>query len=263
MARIRTVKPEFWKDAKLLKVSRDARLLFIATLNFADDEGRLVYDVEQLKIDIFPQDDVDIGAIYQELADIRRVAIYEVAGKSYLHVVNFSKHQKVDKRTASRLPPPPPDPSDSPRIPPTAADHSASVDAPRVDPPTEGKGSRKGTGEDKSLPAKKTHGTPEDHAMARRMFEAVRVVAPTAKEPLWDAWANAIRLMREQDERTHAQIWEQFEWANRDSFWRVNVLSPGTLRDRWNQLEAKRVSGRSGTGATNSPPRDYGQPGKI
>jgi hypothetical protein len=39
MARTRMVKPEFWDDEKLAKVSRDARLLFIGLWSNSDDYG--------------------------------------------------------------------------------------------------------------------------------------------------------------------------------------------------------------------------------
>lgn len=108
---------------------------------------------------------------------------------------------------------------------------------------------------------RKVYGTEEDHALARRIFDSVKVVVPSAKEPNWDAWANAIRLMREQDERTHDEIWTTFDWANRDTFWRANVLSPATLRDRWNQLEAKRLN-RPVTAVVGGKV-EYGDTGKI
>lgn len=59
------------------------------------------------------------------------------------------------------------------------------------------------------------------------------------KEPNWTAWANEIRLMREQDNRTHKQICELFSRANRDSFWCRNILSPSKLREKWDELSLK------------------------
>ena len=60
MARIRTIKPEFWTDKKIIRLSRDARLFFIGLWNFADDNGVLEADPLQLKAWIFPVDP-DIG----------------------------------------------------------------------------------------------------------------------------------------------------------------------------------------------------------
>lgn len=39
MARIRTIKPEFWTAEQVMELSRDARLLFIGMWNFCDDAG--------------------------------------------------------------------------------------------------------------------------------------------------------------------------------------------------------------------------------
>lgn len=89
---------------------------------------------------------------------------------------------------------------------------------------------------------RKQHGTAEDHEAARWIFERVRLVDATAKEPNWDSWANEVRLMREQDGRTHREVCELFQWANRDQFWRSNILSPGKLREKWTQLSARRAS---------------------
>jgi len=86
-------------------------------------------------------------------------------------------------------------------------------------------------------------GADEDQALAHRIFAAVKIVAPSAREPKWNGWANAIRLMREEDERTYDEIWALFEWANRDTFWRTVILSPGSLRGKWTQLDAKRGAG--------------------
>lgn len=59
------------------------------------------------------------------------------------------------------------------------------------------------------------------------------------KEPNWIAWSNEIRLMCSQDGRTHRQICELFDRANRDSFWCKNVLSPTKLREKWDDLSLK------------------------
>ena len=39
MARIRTIKPEFWRDELLAGISAEAALLAIGLLNHCDDEG--------------------------------------------------------------------------------------------------------------------------------------------------------------------------------------------------------------------------------
>lgn len=118
MARIRTIKPEYWTDEKIVELSFPARLLFIGLWNFADDEGRLVYSPKRLKMQIFPADDLDVSELFGEIRGRLLAVVYEVDNVEYLQVVGFSKHQKIDRRSPSKLPPPP-SPADSPRVVPT------------------------------------------------------------------------------------------------------------------------------------------------
>lgn len=93
--------------------------------------------------------------------------------------------------------------------------------------------------------ARKNHGTEDDHKAAHWMFERLREVNATAREPGWDKWANDIRLMREQDGRGHREICGLFGWVLRDPFWSANVMSPSKLREKWDQLAANRERARA------------------
>lgn len=89
-------------------------------------------------------------------------------------------------------------------------------------------------------PNGKSWGTTEDLQTAQWMFKRVQQLNPTAQEPNWAQWANVVRLMRELDKRTHREICELYDWVSRDSFWCANVLSPQKLREKWDQLVARR-----------------------
>jgi hypothetical protein len=67
MARIRSIKPEFWTDEKLTECSLSARLFFIGTWNFADDKGNLQASAKRLKMQIFPADNIDCQPLLDEL----------------------------------------------------------------------------------------------------------------------------------------------------------------------------------------------------
>lgn len=118
MARIRTIKPEFWTDEKVVELSAFARLLFIGVWNFCDDDGRMVYSPKRLKMQIFPADTIECSELVGEIRRASLIEIYDVDGIEYLQVCGFAKHQKIDKRSASKLPAPP-DPAEFPRITPT------------------------------------------------------------------------------------------------------------------------------------------------
>lgn len=89
-------------------------------------------------------------------------------------------------------------------------------------------------------PSGKAWGTGDDLMTAQWMFRRVQLITPTAIEPNWAKWANVIRLMRELDQRSHRDICELYDWVSRDAFWCANVLSPQKLRQKWDQLQAKR-----------------------
>lgn len=61
MPRIRSIKPIFWDDKKISKLSRDARLIFIAMWNFTDDNGAVIADLTWLKSKILPYDELPTG----------------------------------------------------------------------------------------------------------------------------------------------------------------------------------------------------------
>jgi len=107
MARIRTVKPEFFTDEKLSECSVMARLLFIGLWVHADDEGRMRYSPKRIKMQVFPGDNLDAAPLIEELVAQGLVEIYRVDGSSFLCVKNFRRHQKINRPTPSTLPPPP------------------------------------------------------------------------------------------------------------------------------------------------------------
>jgi hypothetical protein len=111
MPRIRTVKPEFWRDAKVSRVSRDARLTFLGLLNEADDEGRLLGSAKYIAGALFPHDDdadsTRVRGWLDELSQTGLIRRYEHEEVGYLVIPNFRTHQRIDKPSESKLPPPP------------------------------------------------------------------------------------------------------------------------------------------------------------
>lgn len=108
-------------------------------------------------------------------------------------------------------------------------------------------------------PNGKLWGTKDDLTCAEFIYSRVLMVNSTAKKPNWPDWANQVRLMRMQDNRTHHEICKLFKFANTDSFWASNVLCPKTLRKQWDKLNAKLLARSSHeantTTATANPAR--------
>ncbi|MRW88846.1 DUF1376 domain-containing protein [Duganella sp. FT80W] len=99
--------------------------------------------------------------------------------------------------------------------------------------------------------------TPEDEACAQWLFDRIKKTNPNHKLPKLATWANDVRLMRESDKRTHREICELFGWAQDDSFWRANILSPSKLRSKWDQLNIKRGTPQKGQQHGNFGAQDY------
>lgn len=104
MPRIRTIKPEFWTDEKIVELSFPARLLFIGMWNYADDHGGIERSNSQLKMRIFPADSVSIPELLTELITHGLLIEYSVNGNNYLHIKGFTSHQKINRPSNPRCP---------------------------------------------------------------------------------------------------------------------------------------------------------------
>jgi hypothetical protein len=123
--RIRSIKPELPESESIGRLSRDGRLLFILLFTLADDDGRLRGASRLIASQLYPYDEDAAGLIDGWLAEVEREGLivrYEVAGARYASITGWKKHQKIDKPSASKLPPPS-EPSKT--IPRDFDDHSA------------------------------------------------------------------------------------------------------------------------------------------
>jgi hypothetical protein len=98
MPRIRTVKPNFWGHPD--PPSPWARLLFLAMLNWADDEGVGTANPKELAAFAFPNDEeIDSRRTTVLLREVSRsfeVVFYTVGGRPYFAMTDWHKHQKVN-----------------------------------------------------------------------------------------------------------------------------------------------------------------------
>ena len=99
MARIRTIKPDFFLDSKLAKKSALCRLFFIGLWNQADKNGVLEEDKDRLKVQILPYNKANIEALLTEL-EPDFILRYETDGKQYIWIKNFKKHQRPHPKEA-------------------------------------------------------------------------------------------------------------------------------------------------------------------
>lgn len=244
MARLRTVKPEYWTDELVGQCSIAARLLFVGTWNFADDYGGLARSAKQLKAQVFPYDNIDCEPLIQELLAVGLLIEYEVDGKKYLHIRGFKKHQKVEKPAAPRIP---------------LYETSPTTHRPLTDPSPSSSGSSLGSGVESSRVESSRHeeGRVVDDALAQmsqagEMASALRQrdVTVHSMHPTLISWI--------QSGFSVAQVCEAVEVARKT---KTDGSIPANYLDRILRQPARPPPAPAAARITWRPPPDEDDPG--
>lgn len=106
MARIRSIKPEFWSDDKIVDViNRDpkAALLYVGLWNFTDDDGFIAAAPRQLKRLVFPETKADVVALIEILIGFGLVKSYSSDQGPLWGVPAFRKHQNPNRPTPTKF----------------------------------------------------------------------------------------------------------------------------------------------------------------
>lgn len=122
MARIRTLKPQFWDSPSTAKADLACRLLFMAMWNWADDSGRGTANLKELEAFAFPNDDItqlprrssrnsaalwpNFAELFWETVQTYEVTLYTVSGRRYYEISSFRTHQSKHFNPDSSLPGP-------------------------------------------------------------------------------------------------------------------------------------------------------------
>lgn len=107
--RIRTIKPEFFTSLTIEGLRLEERLTFIGLWMYADDEGRCKYDARLIRAALWPLSDrttADVDEDIRGLTEASLITHYIVSDRSYLAVNGWSEHQRINRKTASKLPAP-------------------------------------------------------------------------------------------------------------------------------------------------------------
>ena len=106
MARIRTIKPEFFTSEDIVVLTPLSRLFYVSLWCESDREGRLEWKPRTFKLRYFPADDCNIEEMGQELIDNNLIRIYEIDGMTYAEIPGFRKHQVINNRESESVLPP-------------------------------------------------------------------------------------------------------------------------------------------------------------
>jgi hypothetical protein len=110
MARIRTVKPSFFRSLTITTLPIPARLTFVGLWTYVDDEGRGVDDPRLVKAELWPLDDeITTKKVESHLAAFAERGLilrYEFSGRRFLQVVGWKEHQRINRPQDSAFPGP-------------------------------------------------------------------------------------------------------------------------------------------------------------
>jgi len=75
--------------------------------------------------------------------------------------------------------------------------------------------------------------------LAQSLLSKIEEQNPDHKKPDLQKWANDIRLMHEQDNRSYDKIQKMIDWSQNNDFWSGNVLSTAKLRKQYDTMAAQ------------------------
>ena len=110
--RIRTIKPEFWRSPDVSTLDIEDRLLFIGLWSYVDDNGVGRGDMADIIADLFaadmfadPRETVArVSRGVSNLSERGMIHRYEVDGRTYVEIVRWRDHQRIDKPGKARYP---------------------------------------------------------------------------------------------------------------------------------------------------------------
>lgn len=109
VARIRTIKPEFFTSLTIDRLSLTAQRTFVGLWTYCDDEGRGLDDARLVKAAIWPLRDKHTASKVErdlrELAKNDLIIRYTVRDTHLLQVRAWNEHQKINKPSKSKHPP--------------------------------------------------------------------------------------------------------------------------------------------------------------
>jgi len=106
LARIRTIKPQFWRHEVLSELPEATHILAAALLNYADDDGYFNAHPGLIKGECSPIREPSVS-IQDSLAHLSNAGFIRLGfgadGKRYGHILTFHDHQIINRPTSSKI----------------------------------------------------------------------------------------------------------------------------------------------------------------
>jgi|GEM_PF-5199369 len=245
----RMIKKVISESKKLGALPSDsARLLYTWLIPWLDVEGRHSADPEIIKGHVFPKIKSmtirKIERLIHELNEGRLIILYVCDGETYLQ---FKKTlQKIDPTREAKttiL-----DPKKGQIIKPTHANSGVAHENSSTSKVNESKVKVNESKVNSSCLEKVPNEV--DIRLTQLLIDLMlendskSYIIQSLTEKRQKEWINQCRLLREKDGRTEEEIEMITRWCQKDSFWKGNILSMPTLREKFSQLwlKAKKTS---------------------
>ena len=257
--RIRSIKPEFWRSEDIADLTVEDRLLFIGLWSYVDDNGVGIDRLADVCADLFaldlerdpPETFARVSRGLQNLSEAGRIVRYTVEGKSYLHITNWSKHQRIDKPNKARYPHPDAEnatireevatPSRDPRETPAPGTEEqgnrGTGEQGTCDPADAGSSSDAASGAD-------TTTTPDAEALSHYLADRIRTNGNKVRT-VGKRWHDAMDRLIRLDGYTPEQIRQVIDWSQGNEFWAPNILSAPKLREKFDTLKGQMLNDRN------------------
>ncbi len=212
MARIRTIKPEFFTSEDIVSLSPLARLLYIALWCESDKEGRLAWKPMTFKLRYLPAESCEIDALCGEVINGGLVVLY---GNGLAHIPQFRKHQHINPReTESQLP-----------APHDALPTRASRVTTRHSPDSDAQGGREGKGKERDISPEPFGPEPDPSGFAIPLNDGSEWAIPLTTVQDWKQAFPAVDVDQE--------LREMRAWANANPTKRKTSRGVSAFAFRW------------------------------
>ena len=271
MARIRTIKPSFFRSIPMSELPISTRMTYIGLWTYVDDEGRGVDDTRLIKSELWPLDaKYTLSKVEKDLALLHAKGLiirYSVGTRTYLAVPSWTEHQKINRPYPSSLP----DPSEGTERP---VDNHGSFTEHSLNDHGVLTAERKGKERKGTLLS--AHECADDIAEERsEIVELCQTLAdhvgqflgdPKKRPKVTQRWYTDMRLLldrgplgRDAPEEIEPKrvmrcmevIFTQMSTPEKKGFcWAAQVRSPHALREHWDQIAGawQRMSGAKTSG---------------
>jgi len=257
MARIRSIKPEFFKHLELQELesahpNQYIMLVYSGLWTQCDKNGVFFYNAKVLKNEVLPYIDFDMRKTLDILEREGYFIRFRSGNREYGHIQNFSKYQfpsKNEKDAPAKYPAPPKN-NDSGNDSENITEDVPDNDSENITEPEGKRIKEKGIQDKRKKDKGVAEGSDEPQPLSdseKSAFELSELLLSEHRKEIPDflsgkdkavipRWAEDIEKLIRIDKKPPETIRQVILWAKADCFWFPNIISGKKLREKFETL---------------------------